>query len=189
MKYRYTSSYLLEHPILKFSGAMIIQDQIECKEYWEELEKKRYGEDLEGIRREYRKENADGLFRLMRTDWGETSHLSVVEVALEREEEMLPIIKRRLLTTLNEFFIEDTTLFLAWSKEKCEQWILEHYEEVRSPDMQSNLCLILGGRADLSVADFLFGQVERFEREYPGELYEQGPLLGLESLEIRYGRF
>lgn len=189
MKYRYTSSYLQEHPISKFSGAMIIQDQIEFKEDWEELEKKRYGEDLEGIRREYRKENADGLFRLMRSDGGKISHFSVVKAALEREEEMFPMIKRRLLTTLNDWFIEDATLFLAWSKENCTQWILENYEEVRSPYMKSNLCLILGGRAALSVADFLFGQVDRFEKEYPEELYEQGPLLGLEHLKTRYGRF
>lgn len=55
--------------------------------------------------------------------------------------------------------------------------------------MQSALCLVLGFRADLSVVDFLFGEVEEFEGMYPNEMYEQGPLLALDNLKIQYGRF
>ena len=189
MKYRYTATYLQKHPIEAYSAAMIMQDQIVRKEDWDEIERESYGADWDRLRSEYRQESADGLFRLMRCDGSKVCHFLVVEAVLEREEEMLPIIKRRLLTTCNEFFVEAAARFLADCKENCAQWILAHYGEVRSPFMQSALCLILGLRADLSVADFLFREVEGFERMYPDEMYEQGPLLGLDNLEVRYGRF
>ena len=93
----------------------------------------------------------------MRCDVQRTCHFLVREAALAREEEMLPIIKKRLLTTHNEPFIEDTACFLLECKENCAQWILENYDEVRDPRMQSLLCLVLGFRADLSIADFMWG--------------------------------
>lgn len=189
MKYRYTAAYLQEHPIEDYSAAMILQDQIVCKEDWEEIEKESYGAEWDKLRSEYRQESADGLFRLMRCDGSEVCHFLVLETALEREEEMLPIIKKRVLTTQNDFFIEDAARFLADCKENCAHWILDYYGVVRSPFMQSALCLVLGFRADLSVVDFLFGEVEEFEGMYPNEMYEQGPLLALDNLKIQYGRF
>lgn len=189
MKYRLTTAYLKEHPIEEYSAAMITWDQIVGKEDWEEIEKESYGAEWDKLRSEYSQESADGLFRLMRCDGSKACHSLVLEAALEREEEMLPVIKKRLLTTQNEFFIEDAARFLADCKENCVQWILDHYDAVQSPYMQSALCLVLGFRSDLSVADLLFGEVERFEGMYPFEMYEQGPLLALGNLNILYGRF
>lgn len=189
MKYRYTAAYLLKHPIEKFSPAMILQDEIACPEDWEEIKRESYGAGWDRLTAEIEEEDTDGLFRLMRCDGASTCHFLVRRVALEKEEEMMPIIKRWLLTSMNEFFIDDAAYFMANCKEDCSSWILEHYKEVRSPYMQSQLCLALGFRSDLFIRDFLFGEVERFESKYPTEQYEQGPLLALDNLKVRYGRF
>ena len=48
------------------------------------------------------------------------------------------------------------------------------------------LCLILGFRGDITMIPFLMKEVERFERWYPEEDYEQGPLLALYEMRERF---
>jgi len=105
---------------------------------------------------------------------------------LEYEEEMRPLIQKRAMTNLQDIFIENAFHFFLYSKENCCDWILLQYDNIRSEYLKSMLCLILGFRGDITMIPFLMKEVERFERWYPEEDYEQGPLLALYEMRERF---
>lgn len=192
MKYRFNSTYILEHPIEKYSPASIVLDEIlfpeeweKARDYLEEDGKERFEQDEERINAA----DADELLRLMRQSAASVDRHILHRGLLRMEGEVIEPIKQRVLTTMLDEFVTNSTRFLAACTEDVTGWIREQYGNVRSPYMQSMLCLVLGIRGDLSQVPFLFEQVERFEREFGESQYNQGPLLALSELEERFGRF
>ncbi|MDO5649752.1 MAG: hypothetical protein Q4G11_04025 [Gallicola sp.] len=105
---------------------------------------------------------------------------------LENEKETIGLIKKRAMTSVQDFFIESATSFFLRNQENCCEWILDHYDTFRSEYLKAMLCLVLGFRGDSTMVPFLMNEVERFEREYPEEEYKQGPLIALGELSLRF---
>lgn len=192
MKYRFNSTYILEHPIDKYSAASIVLDEILFPEEWEKVRDYLEEDGKDRIKQDEERINAadaDELLRLMRQSAASVDRHFLLHRLFSMEGAVIGPIKRRVLTTMLDEYIAIATRFLAACTEDVTGWIREQYGHVRSPYMQSMLCLVLGIRGDLSQVPFLFNQVERFEREFGETQYNQGPLLALSELEERFGRF
>lgn len=128
--------------------------------------------------------DTSALLRMARQSrrWLEKS--KILERLLELESEVSDELKKRLLTSQVDEFIELATHFLVLSKYDVTAWILENYASVRNQYTQSCLCLVLGFRATPDVVPFLLDQFE-IMRYWDDELWH-GPVLGLEQLNERF---
>lgn len=192
MKYRFNSTYILEHPIEEYSAAAIVLDEILFPEEWEKasnLADQELAPQVKENDRLIEAAEAEELLRWMRKPFDSVNRHLLRGRLLSHEDELMEPIKRRILTTAVDSFIENATYFLACCTANPSDWIMEQYGNVRSPYMQSMLCLVLGVRGWPMHAQFLFGQVDRFEKRFPDSGLGQGPLLGLCEIEERCGRF
>lgn len=122
------------------------------------------------------------FFKWMRKPLQGNNKFLLRQVALENEELIMDMMKKRILTNRTDEFIECATDFFVKCKEDPTEWIMENYRNIRDPYAQSEMCLALGFHGDLSCEEFLMEQVETFRRDHPGENYEQGPLIAIYML-------
>ena len=134
-----------------------------------------------------KEEDLKELLRWMKRTVSGQGALLLRDKVLKREEEALPEIKRMLLTTGSDPFVENAIRLLKRFRENPAPWLLEHYGEIRYPYARSSMCLVLGFRADESAVPFLIAQVEEMEKNWPKENYAQAPLLALYELKARFG--
>lgn len=126
------------------------------------------------------------LLQYMRKSVSGSNSQKLRNKVLEHEAEMKPVIQRRAITNLQGIFIENTLYFFLHCKENCCDWIIQQYDNINSEYLKSMLCLVLGFRGEVTLVPFLMKEVERFERWYPDESYDQGPLLALYELKARF---
>ena len=105
---------------------------------------------------------------------------------LENESVLLPFIQRTSLTNRQDFFIENALHFFLHSEGNYCVWIVEHYDDFKSEYFKSMLCLVLGFRGDESLIPMLMSEADRFERDYPDDDYEQGPIFAVQELAVRF---
>jgi len=78
---------------------------------------------------------------------------------------------------------------LAKSNKNYSSLLMEKYTEIRSPYVQSLVCLILGFRGEEKIIPWMVDRFYEMKKLYPDESYDQGPLLALHELNSRlYGK-
>lgn len=180
--------YFEKHPLKEFSVARFEYSLYEMPEV-EKLANKAFKPDSNDLRDEAMIEAADTpdeLLKCMRKGLLGSNRRKLREKVLAHEAEMKPLIKKRAITNLQDFFIENTLYFFLHCEENCCDWIMEQYDNMHSEYLKSQLCLVLGFRGDSSAVPFLMKEVERYERWYPDKDYDQGPLLALYELRDRF---
>lgn len=131
-------------------------------------------------------ENPNELVRWMRRDLPGIVKQEIIQLVVDHEETMMPIVLKRLLTSSVDNFIENATSCLIKAKTNHSQWVLDHYDQIRDPYAQSSICLMLGFRADVDIVPWMMEQYEKMDRLDPDETFEQGPLLALWELRERF---
>lgn len=126
------------------------------------------------------------LLRLMRKKISGLNRSALRKKVLENEEAMLPLIKEKALRIRQDIFIENALYFFLHSKVNHCEWIVREYENFSSEYLKSMLCLVLGFRGEVGLIPFLMKETERFEREYPWESFDQGPILAVQELAVRF---
>lgn len=177
-----------KHPLKEFSAARFEYSLYGMPEV-EKLANKAFKPDSNDLRDEAMIEAADTpeeLLKCMRKGLLGSNRRKLREKVLAHEVEMKPLIKKRAITNLQDFFIENTLYFFLHCDENCCDWIMEQYDNMHSEYLKSLLCLVLGFRGDCSAVPFLMEEVERYERWYPNKDYDQGPLLALYELRDRF---
>lgn len=129
---------------------------------------------------------SDELLKLMRKKLSGTNRSLLREKMLEYEQELLPIIKEKCIRNKQDIFIENSLHFFMMSNINCCDWIMETYAQFQSEYLKSMFCLVLGFRGDESMIPFLMEEARRMEKEYPNEFYDQGPVLAVQELAVRY---
>lgn len=129
---------------------------------------------------------AEDIVKLMRKEILMGDRYKIVQKALKMEEDTMPLIQKRALTNRQDVFIENTVKFFLHCKTNCCGWILENYRNFKSEYLKSMLCLVLGFRGNIDMIDFLIKEAERFEREYQEESFDQGPVLAVQELAVRF---
>ena len=110
----------------------------------------------------------------------------LVKKALEFEEVLLPMVVEKLIRSFHDIFIENSIELLAKSNKNYTPLLKERYAEIRSPYAKSLVCLTLGLRGAEDTIPWMLDRFFEMKKLYPGEAYDQGPLLALHELNRRF---
>ena len=126
------------------------------------------------------------LLRLPRKpDFPPICRAVLIKKLLEMEDTAYPEIQKRIMTSIQDHFIETAIHFFDSAKRNPADWILKDYKSVRSPYARSLLLMLLGFYGDPSVVPLLMDQVVWFEKNFPDESFSQGPLVALHEIKAR----
>lgn len=147
-------------------------------------------ERLEGIAREKEliqsEQNSEMIFQLLRKKTEMVNRGLLVKKVLELEEVFLPMVVEKLIRSCHDIFIENSIVLLAKSNKDYTQLLKERYAEIRSPYAKSLICLTLGLRGSEDTIPWMMDRFFEMKRLYPGETWDQGPLLALHELSNRF---
>ena len=181
----------MENSVQRFIYSTLLNEELE--DIADELTIK-YGllsdERLERIAREKEliqsEQNSEMIFQLLRKKTEMVNRGLLVKKALEFKEVLLPMVVEKLIRSCHDIFIENSIELLVKSNKDYTQLLKERYAEIRSPYAKSLICLILGLRGSEDTIPWMMDRFFEMKRLYPGETYDQGPLLALHELNIRY---
>lgn len=184
--------FLKAHPIESISAARLEYSMLTDHEFDKKVEKSLSSHDMdneaEQIKSNIEAASADELVNLMRKPLMGKGRSILMSRLLENEAAVMPLIKKRALTTMQDDFIECCVRFMNMCEENPCIWITENYNKFKSEYLKSMLCLVLGFRGDEAMLPFLMSETDRFGKFYPNESFEQGPLLSISELAYRlYG--
>ena len=127
-----------------------------------------------------------GLVDLMRKPMPLTIRTELRCKLIENEDSVAELIKAKCMRNSFDIFIENAVNFFIKSKRNYSDWIVENYFLFHNEYMRAMLCLVLGFRGEVELIPFLMDEAERFEDNYPDELYERGPVLAVQELYYRF---
>lgn len=131
-------------------------------------------------------QNPEEIFQLLRKKIDGVNRVDLIKKALEFEEVLLPMVMEKLMRNYHDIFIENSIRLLAISKKDYSPVLKEQYADIRSPYVQSLVCLILGFRGQEDTIPWMLDRFLEMKKLYPGETYDQGPLLALHELNCRF---
>lgn len=131
-------------------------------------------------------QNPEMIFQLLRKKTDLVNRGVLVKKALQFEEVLIPLVIEKLIRSNHDVFIENSIQFLARSHEDYTPLLKEKYTEIRSPYVQSLVCLILGFRGEEGTIPWMLDRFFEMKKLYPGETYDQGPLLAVHELNSRF---
>lgn len=108
----------------------------------------------------------------------------LLEKALDYQNEIMPLVLKRICTSGHDVFIENTAVLLANVDEKYTDQLYNLFPEIRNPYARSELCIVFGVKKKIEYTDLLLKQFKQIKEERPDNDYEQGPLL---ALNLIYG--
>ena len=194
-----TKDYFNRHPVKEFSAAryaysLLLSPEIfgganndVMPELYEMMVEKGIAPDNTSQRAQVeQEEDTQKLLRMFRMQLRPNVSIPLIQKLIRREDEVLPEIQRIVLKTFKNHTIENCIRFFTWCKTNCSDWIMQNLSDVREPYAQSMLCLVLGFRANVDAIPFLMEQVERFEKRFPEETFDQGPLMALYEIRARF---
>ena len=191
-----TKKFFREHPYLENSVQRFIYSKLlfeGVEDAVNELLMKQLGvsEDrLEQITREKEQiqteQNPEEIFHLLRKKIDGVNRIDLIKKALEFEDVLLPMVVEKLIRSYHDVFIDHSIYLLHRSKQDYSPLLREKYAEIRSPYVQSVVCLILGFRGGEEVIPWMLEKYFEMKRLYPDKTYDQGPLLALHELNCRF---
>jgi len=131
-------------------------------------------------------QNPEEIFQLLRKKIDGVNRVDLIKKALEFEEVLLPMVIEKLMRNNHDIFIENSIRLLARSKKDYSPLLKEQYAEIRSPYVQSLVCLILGFRGQEDTIPWMLDRFFEMKKLYSDETYDQGPLLALHELNCRF---
>lgn len=131
-------------------------------------------------------QNPEVIVQLMRQKIEMINRVTLIKKSLEFEEVILPLVIDKLMTNKQDIFIENAIRLLAQSQQNPAALLMQRFEEIRSPYVQSLVCLIIGFRGDENSIPWMMEQYFKIKRMYQTETYDQGPLLALYELNERF---
>ena len=129
-------------------------------------------------------ETAEELVMYMRKDAEIMTYPTLCRKALAIQEEVMPLIIKRYLTTAQTCFIEAAVRIFGNADRKYTEELLKEYGNIRNPYAQANACLLFGEFRMTETVPLLLSEYRRFLRNYPDQGYAQCPLF---ALNILYG--
>lgn len=125
------------------------------------------------------------IVRFMRTEYDIVNRIKLCQKALSMQEEVMPLMMRRLRTSLQDLFVEAAIDILVHAEHVYVEQLKEMYPEICNVYTQSLACLAFGILGEEDTLPLLLKEYERFQKEYPEESLDQGPLL---AIYILYGK-
>lgn len=121
----------------------------------------------------------EDIERYMRKKHDVLANPLLYKKALSLIDGAAPHIIRRYKTTAQDTFIELAFRILVHADKRYTEELFTAYRDIRNPYAQAMACLLFGEHDMKSSVSLLAKEYKRFQTEYPGESFDQFPLLGL----------
>ncbi len=128
----------------------------------------------------------DDLFQLLRKRLTSLAHTKLQKRVLLFGNQLMPQLIDWFIRSSNPAFIENAVAILARSQTNYTAVLCQRYAEIKSPYVESMVCLLLGLRGELDLIPFLIACYTRLSTSYPDQTYHQGPLVALHELRYRF---
>lgn len=109
----------------------------------------------------------------------------LIQRALEYQDEVMPLIMKKICVSGYDVFIENTAILLANADIKYTEQLYDIFPDIRNAYARSELCIVFGVKKKAEYTQLLMDQFKKIKEERPDEDYEQGPLL---ALNLIYGK-
>lgn len=109
----------------------------------------------------------------------------LLEKALDFQDDIMPLVLKRICTSGHAVFVENTAILLANADEKYTDLLYNLFPEIRNPYARSELCIVFGIKQKAEYTDLLMKHFKQIKEERPDNDYKQGPLL---ALNLIYGK-
>lgn len=126
-----------------------------------------------------RSDTAEEIIKYMRKIKEPQNRNLIVEKALSMQEDVMPLILKRLLTSAHDVFIENAAIILANADMKYVEQLFNIFKKIRNPYARSETSMVFGVKRRADYTSLLLEQYLLIKQERPDEDYEQGPLLAL----------
>ncbi len=110
----------------------------------------------------------------------------ITDKAIDMQEEIMPLILNRLLTSGHDVFIENAAIILANADMKYVEQLFDIFNEIRSTYARSETSVVFGVKKRADYTSLLLEQYMKIKQERPDKDYEQGPLLALHLIHGKY---
>jgi hypothetical protein len=127
------------------------------------------------------------LIQIMGQEPDPFNHRILKDRTLQFSGFTLPRIIERLRNNQNDAFAELAVEVIYESNVDCGVQLLEILDSVGDPYTASLVCLLLGLIGPKDVIQPIWNYYHYFKNEYAHKTYEQGPLLALYELKLRFG--
>jgi hypothetical protein len=188
-----TRRFFRDNPYKELSAQRITYTML-CADGFEKLVEDAVKEHLDNARKQKILEekriieaenNPEVLLQLFRKDIDVMNRPYLINKALKYENEILPKLIEKLIRNNHDTYIENAVRLLVKSKGDYTNVLMKRYSEIRSPYVQSLVCLVLGLRGREEVIPWIINKYFEMKKHYPDENYDQGPLLALYELHSR----
>ena len=125
------------------------------------------------------------IIRFMRQHTDPMNQHTLVNKAMEFENEIVPEIVRRLKTSLNDGFVETSIRILVKSDYDVDE-IIGYYDNIRSPYTQSMILVMLGFKLDETHIPWLIEKYNELKNLYPHNSYCEGAYYALYEIDNRF---
>lgn len=99
--------------------------------------------------------------------------------AIEYQDEVAPIVLKKICRSGHDVFIENAALLLANADTKYTEQLYEIFPDIRNAYARSEMCIVFGVNKKAEYTPLLLEQYCKIREERPDKDYEQGPLLAL----------
>lgn len=103
----------------------------------------------------------------------------LIEKILSMQDDVMPLILKRLVNSAHDVFIETATIALAYADMRYVEQLHDIFNDIRSSYARSEASLVFGVKKRKDFAPLLLEQYKKIKQECQEKDYEQGPLLAL----------
>jgi len=125
------------------------------------------------------------VIKMMRQKIDNINSETLTKKAMEFENEIVPELIKKLMTSQNDVFIESAAKAMLESKLDFNKELMELFDDIRNPYAQSVVLVLLGFKAGESDIPWFIKKYEKLKLLYPDESYCEGAYYGLYEIERR----
>ena len=188
--YKLPKNFFDENPIKEVSAAYLTYFQIQTYDFpgfndeieqlvVSKMDKDRCEKYVDEKQHILEIDNADDAIMYMRKIKELQNRAILTEKVLSMQDEVMPLILKRLLTSGHDVFIESAVCALAYADMKYVEMLYDMFKDIRSPYARSEESIVFGVQKRRDYTPLLLEQYKKIRLECPEKDYEQGPLLAL----------
>lgn len=142
----------------------------------DETRHEKYLAEKEQIMNLYKAEDIVSCMRKIK----DSANISLlIRKAIEYQDEVAPIVLKKICRSGHDLFIENSALLLANADTKYTEQLYEIFPDIRNAYARSEMCIVFGVKKKAEYTPLLLEQFYKIGQERPDQDYEQGPLLAL----------
>lgn len=108
------------------------------------------------------------------------------EKMMSFQKELDPRIRKKCVNNTNDAYSENVVYYFLHCDQNPCKWIMGNLKQIRDPYLSSLLCVAVGFRGSVEDIEPMMDLYDFYTKKYPTETYNQGPLIAVEELNVRF---